>query len=279
MASRTAGVVALAYFTWGGACAMKTLDAGHDNPPDACAPLDGGASCTPKGLLDNLVGYWRLDDGTGSTTAFDSSGRGNEGMLRNLDVGTAWIAGRAQGGLAIAHTGWVQVAPSPSINSITDHLTVSAWVDMEGPIDLWATVLSRQIGTGKDQYYHLSLGMDGHPTLLVTTPDGFAPPAAPDVAQMGTWTHLAGTYDGATARLYVNGVEVASKPLTGALATDTTPVILGGNGNDASGVPTELFPGRIDELMLYARALDAPEIAALAAGALFPAGARDAGAD
>ena len=59
-----------------------------------------------------------------------------------------------------------------------------------------------------------------------------------------------GTYDGATARLYVNGVEVASDAITGTIPADTTPVILGGNGNDASGVPTELFPGRIDELML-----------------------------
>lgn len=55
------------------------------------------------------------------------------------------------------------------------------------------------------------------------------------------------------------------------------PVILG--GNDASGVPTELFPGRIDEVMLYARALSAAEIGQLAAGALFPGGATDAAAD
>jgi hypothetical protein len=46
----------------------------------------------------------------------------------------------------------------------------------------------------------------------------------------------------------------------------------GGNGNDASGVPTELFPGRVDELMSCARALSATEIAPLPAGALFPAG-------
>jgi hypothetical protein len=278
MPPRYAGVVALAAVSLS-ACAMKTLDAGHDNPPDACAPAEGGASCTPTGLLDNLVGYWRLDDGAGSATAFDSSGRGNEGTLHNLDMTTAWIPGRAAGALAIAHAGWVQVASSPSINAITDHFTVSAWVDIGGPIDGWATALSRQIGTGVDQYYHLSLGMDGHPTFLVTTTDGYQPPSAPDVAPMGTWTHIAGTYDGATVRLYVNGVEAASKPLTGAVTADTTPVILGGNGNDASGVPTELFPGRIDELMLYARALGPSEIAALAAGALFPAGARDAGAD
>ena len=262
-----------------GACAAKTLDAGHDNPPDACASLEGGAGCTPTGLLDNLVGYWRLDDGAGSATAFDSSGRGNDGALHDLDTTTAWVAGRAQGALAIAHTGWVQVAPSPSIDSITDRLTVAAWVDIQGPIDAWATALSRQVGTGVDQHYHLSLGMDGHPTFLLTTVGAYVTPRAADLAPMDTWTHVAGTYDGATARLYVNGTQVASQAATGTIAADTTPVILGGNGNDASGVPTELFPGHIDELMLYARALAPAEIAALAAGALFPAGARDAGAD
>src|SRR3982751_5659914 len=149
MPPRYAGVAALAAVSLS-ACAMKTLDAGHDTPPDACAPVEGGASCTPTGLLDNLVGYWRLDDGAGGTTAFDSSGRGNEGTLHNLDTTSAWIPGRAAGAPPVAHTGWVQVAASPSINAITDHFTVSAWVDIGGPIDAWATALSRQIGTGVD---------------------------------------------------------------------------------------------------------------------------------
>jgi hypothetical protein len=122
-----------------GACATKTLDAGHDNPPAAGPP--------PPGLLDNLVGYWRLDDGSGSTTAFDSSGRGNEGTVHSLDTATARVAGRSQGALAIEHNGWVQAEASPSINSITDRLTVSAWIYWEGSIDLWAPALSRQVGT------------------------------------------------------------------------------------------------------------------------------------
>jgi hypothetical protein len=266
-----------------GACKVQTLDAGHNRQPDACATPDIGApGCTPTGLLDNLVGYWRLDDGTGSTVAFDSSGRGNQGVLHGLDANTAWVAGRSQGALAISHTGWVQVAPSPSIDSISDQVTLAAWVDWEGPItssDLFGTALSRQIGTGINQHYHLSLIMDGRPTLFITTGTGYVMPQAADPAPMGTWIHLAGVYDGAMAHLYVNGTEVSSLALTGTFVADTTPIILGGNGNDASGVPTELFPGRIDELMLYARALSAGEIAQLAAGALFPAGARDAGAD
>jgi hypothetical protein len=270
------GVAALVILV--GACA-QTLDAGNDYKPDARAPADTGLpDSAPSGLLDKLVGYWRLDDGVGSTSAVDSSGRGNDGVLHSLDPNTAWVAGRAQGALAIEHSGWVQVAPSTSIDSIVDHITVCAWAAMDGPIDAWATALSRQIGTSVDQHYHLSLGQDGHPTFLVTA-DAYVEPRAPEVAAMGTWTHVAGTYDGAVARLYVNGVEAANAALTGGFPADTTPVILGGNGNDGSGVPTELFPGRIDELMLYARALTAAEIAQLAAGALFPARARDAGTD
>jgi len=93
--------------------------------------------------------------------------------------------------------------------------------------------------------------------------------------------HLAATYDGTTARLYVDGVPAISMPISGPFAADTTPVILGGNGNDATGVPTELFPGRVDEIMLYRRALSADEIARLHAGELFTTTStdRDAAAD
>jgi len=222
-----------------------------------------------------------MDDGTGSTMAADSSGRGNNGTLHQLDVNTAWVSGRSLGALQTAHAGWVEVGLTPSIDAIVDAVTVSAWVNQEGSIgspDNFGTALSRQIGTTENQYYHLSLFYDGRPTLFITTDVGYMSPQAPEAVAMNTWVHLAGTYDGATVRLYANGVEAMNLPLTGRFLHDRTPVILGGNGNDASGVPTELFPGRIDELMLFGRALSSDEIAKLAAGAAFP-GAADAGAD
>ncbi|HEY4185664.1 MAG TPA: LamG domain-containing protein [Polyangia bacterium] len=277
---RYAGVASLAIF---GVDCTETLDAGHNRPPDPCAARDAALTgCVPPGLVDNLIGYWRLDEEPGSTIAHDSSGRGNDGILHGLDASTAWVAGRWQGALELGHAGWVQVASSADIDSIADSITVSAWVDLEGtisPSDIFGTALSRQTGMGIDQYYHLSLLMNGRPNLLINTLSGFQSFAGPEPAPKGTWTHLATVYDGAVARLYVNGVEVANKDLTGSFAPDTTSIIIGGNDNDASGVPTELFPGRLDEVALYARALSAAEIAQLAAGALSPAGYRDAGAD
>jgi hypothetical protein len=85
---------------------------------------------------------------------------------------------------------------------------------------------------------------------------------SPKPAAARRWIHLAGTYDGSRATLYVNGNEVASSPISGGFALDTTPVILGGNGNEAD--TTERFPGSIDEIALYNRALSPQEIRALA---------------
>src|SRR4051812_20261901 len=46
---------------------------------------------------------------------------------------------------------------------------------------------------------------------------------------IGRWTHLAVTYDGATYRLFVNGVEASSGPASGAIRKTADPLWIGGN--------------------------------------------------
>ena len=74
---------------------------------------------------------------------------------------------------------------------------------------------------------------------------------------INTWTHLAGTYDGAVLRLFVNGVEVANIPVSGPMPTSTGPLRIGGNS-----LWKEFFKGRIDEVRIYNRALSPAEIGA-----------------
>src|ERR1041385_4039347 len=63
------------------------------------------------------------------------------------------------------------------------------------------------------------------------------------------------TYDGSYLRLYVNGVEDGSLAVSGSLITTTQPLLIGGS------VPGPWnFPGRVDELALYNRALSSAEI-------------------
>jgi hypothetical protein len=72
---------------------------------------------------------------------------------------------------------------------------------------------------------------------------------------LNTWTHLAVTYDNATLRLFVNGVQVGSSAAAGPLLTSTGVLRIGGNG-----IWGEFFQGRIDDIRVYGRALSAVEI-------------------
>src|SRR5439155_1644055 len=63
------------------------------------------------------------------------------------------------------------------------------------------------------------------------------------------------TFDGATMRLYVNGVQVASQAQTAPLAITTGTLQIG-----ADSYAGENFAGRIDEVRIYNRALTAAEI-------------------
>ncbi len=72
---------------------------------------------------------------------------------------------------------------------------------------------------------------------------------------LNAWSHLAATFDGATVRLFVNGVQAGSLPFAGSMAASTGPLRLGGNG-----VWGEWFAGLIDEVRVYSRALTANEI-------------------
>ena len=76
---------------------------------------------------------------------------------------------------------------------------------------------------------------------------------SPRELPLDTWTFLAGTYDGATARLFVNGLPAAEKPAHGAIAHNGQPLLIGkGLGSNKPS-----FSGRIGELRIYDRALAA----------------------
>lgn len=77
---------------------------------------------------------------------------------------------------------------------------------------------------------------------------------------VGEWVHLVATFDGATGRLYANGVQVASQDVVGSFApnTDTIQFCVGGYF-DGTENP---FSGSIDEVALYATALTADQVVA-----------------
>jgi hypothetical protein len=253
---------------------------------DGGVMFNGIPGCVPFTLIDGLVGYWPLNDGPGSTTATDLTNQ-NPGMLVDLAPATAWTTmGQAAGALGVGSAGFVNVPASSSIDSITNQLTIAGWgyLSATGTIDDYATIASREDGTTIDQHYHISINSRGEvPAMWLKTESINMLLQGPTAVPRQTWVHIAGTYDGTMARLYVDGQLVDSQAMVGPFLPATTPLILGANGNGAGAASvSERFPGRIDEIMLYKRALSAAEIAQIYDGALFPsqrpgqdAGARD----
>ena len=78
---------------------------------------------------------------------------------------------------------------------------------------------------------------------------------ADDAVEVGRWTGIALTYDGAAVRLYVDGREVARQAASGRIQTPGTPLWIGGNRPYG-----EHFAGIVDEVRAFDRALSGAEI-------------------
>jgi hypothetical protein len=76
--------------------------------------------------------------------------------------------------------------------------------------------------------------------------------------EAGVWHHIALTYDGTIARLYADGVEVASAAKTWNLVRSRARI--GQQVNDLS----EFWDGAIDDVRIYRQTLSPGEVAGLA---------------
>ena len=203
-----------------------------------------------------LVAAYSFDEGSGPT-ATDVSGSGNHGTL----TGATWTtAGKFGGALAFnGSSSWVTVPDAPSLD-FTTSMTLEAWV-YPTKATTWSTILMKE--QPGDFVYVLYAGASNKPPALflnvstsVSGEHGIVAPGGSTLPSYA-WSHLAGTYDGITLRLYLNGTLVASQAFTGLIAPSTGALRLGGDS-----ISGDYFQGRLDEVRLYNRALSASEIQA-----------------
>ncbi len=115
--------------------------------------------------------------------------------------------------------------PDAPVLDLTTGMTLEAWVFPTVAPTNWRAV----VGKDTDRYYLMASGSSSTPTVGSTWVSGNHNLFAAGALPINAWTHLAATYDGATVRLYANGVQVASRLETTALTTSTGALTLGHN--------------------------------------------------
>jgi hypothetical protein len=198
-----------------------------------------------------LVAAYGFNAGSG-TAASDSSGNNNNGTL----TGATWTtSGRFGSALVFNGTNnLVTIADANSLD-LTTGMTLEAWVYPTVQPTGWRTIIAKERSGGIAFYLHAGSTSTNRPATGAYIANAERQLFGGTRLTANTWTHLAATYDGAMQRLYINGVQVASRAQTGSIATSTNALRIGGNT-----VWGEYFQGRIDEVRVYNRALSAAEI-------------------
>jgi Tc toxin complex TcA C-terminal TcB-binding domain/Concanavalin A-like lectin/glucanases superfamily/Salmonella virulence plasmid 28.1kDa A protein/Neuraminidase-like domain len=218
--------------------------------------------------VNPLVAYWSLghiiDSEPTNPNALDVVG-GNNGQAYNTILAdyNESIFSLTKRTVTVFNgtSSYILVPYTPQLNTPT--FTIMAWVYLAAEVssgDYQSIATSRvndtQFGytlylyglsTGETQFQlWLGNGLEWSKLLLTTLP-------------IGEWMHVAVTYDGDTARLYLNGVREISNSCSGYRVNNSMDLIIGGGNTPTS--PMFYFNGNMADLAYYQTSLTAGHIA------------------
>jgi len=204
----------------------------------------------PTCTVPGIVAWWPAEG-----NANDATGNGHFGVLQN---GATFGPGKSGMGFSLDGVNDnISVPDSPPFH-LTNAISVEGWIKTTGGFDRYIATKHEDsfyfaVGGGNVAPHKLSFWLNG------VSSSWFAGSTSIDDGQ---WHHVAATYDGSTMSLYVDGHLDGSAPRTGTIQSNTSNILIGARSD---GTNASNFPGMIDELAVYNRAIGPSEVQALAA--------------
>ncbi|MBC8377936.1 MAG: hypothetical protein H8E62_02050 [Planctomycetes bacterium] len=193
-------------------------------------------------LFDGLLAHWAFDEGSGKTIS-DSTGN-HQGSV----YGAEWTAGKIGGGL--------------NFDGVDDRVETSLNLDQSGSVDITMAVWIYPTHTGSGRQQIIGSDNGGFDWSLVKREDrwevftgrsNWDPGFSVDIGQ---WQHIAVVFKpGKDVIFYKNGVSNSLGSAPGTDVSDNNITI-----GDNPGWWDEFFRGKIDDILIFERALSAQEI-------------------
>ncbi|MDD4531684.1 MAG: prepilin-type N-terminal cleavage/methylation domain-containing protein [Candidatus Pacebacteria bacterium] len=215
-------------------------------------------------LMLNLVSEWKMDEGSGSSTV-DSWSSGNNGFLVNfasVAVGygdtnnDGWMSSLGcVSGSCLKFYGSNDYISLGSKNNLDylQFLTVEAWVkplayNSYGRIvsnQVWSSGTWALMNSGTTGIIQFGISNQNDNRITINS-----------ISQvpLNQWSHIVGTWDGSTMKIFINGIKESEGLQTGYISSSN--VITIGAGN-LGGSP---FAGVIDNIRAYNSAVPASRI-------------------
>jgi len=197
---------------------------------------------------NNPGSRWRLDNISGGTV-LDEWGN-NVGTVSGNPQVVAGVNGNA---LEFDGTGdWITIASASGLPQGNDPFSISAWVNFDS-LPAWKIVTAwGNMGARRTNWFVISSGRLQHINYSNNPADTIR---GNTTLSVGSWHHIAVTYDGVTRRFYADGVfDGLNTPQTMAVSGSDLTIAYDANGNGRH------YVGSIDEVGIYSEALTVQSI-------------------
>lgn len=215
--------------------------------------------------MDGIIVYYSLDGNAEDSVA------GKNGTEKN---GASYgdHAGFGKALMLDGTTQYVEVPYDPVIDAVADGFTIAAWINPTA-VDDRRPIVSREFNPDATRGFEFAI-KNGSLLAFQLVNEGGVNKTQVDsnfTPDVNKWTHVVGTYDPKNgSEFFVNGKSIdVVKDFTGNVNIGPTPLNIGAYIWDPNGYQV-YFAGMLDELGIWSRVLSPAEIAALAAGDVFP---------